>query len=154
MNETKPQRIQLKRTKGWNLKRESMALNGLRAMKCTRPGPWGNPFKVGQMVKVNPEGRPSPWGKSERIVRDAEHAVSMYRDAIEDEVIENYLGRFEFDELMVPDSWDFAYLLKRVRGKNLACFCKPENPCHCSVLLELANPAAAKDSVLPIGGEG
>lgn len=26
-----------------------------------------------------------------------------------------------------------------LRGKNLACFCKPGDPCHCDVLLELAN---------------
>ena len=41
-----PQRIQLSRKKGFNLQSVSMALNGLPAVKCTRPGKWGNPFKV------------------------------------------------------------------------------------------------------------
>jgi hypothetical protein len=34
--------------------------------------------------------------------------------------------------------------LAQLRGKNLACWCKPGAPCHADVLLELANaPEAA-----------
>lgn len=29
--------------------------------------------------------------------------------------------------------------LPELRGKNLACWCKPGTPCHADVLLELAN---------------
>jgi Domain of unknown function (DUF4326) len=29
--------------------------------------------------------------------------------------------------------------LHELRGKNLACWCKPGQPCHADVLLELAN---------------
>lgn len=29
--------------------------------------------------------------------------------------------------------------LGHLRGKNLACWCKPGEPCHADVLLELAN---------------
>lgn len=29
--------------------------------------------------------------------------------------------------------------LHQLRGKNLACWCKPGEPCHADVLLELAN---------------
>ena len=29
--------------------------------------------------------------------------------------------------------------LPRLRGKHLACWCKPGEPCHADVLLELAN---------------
>ena len=28
----------------------------------------------------------------------------------------------------------------QIRGKNLACWCGPQNCCHADVLLELANP--------------
>jgi len=34
-------------------------------------------------------------------------------------------------------------LLKDIRGKNLACWCPLDQPCHADVLLELANPADA-----------
>jgi hypothetical protein len=30
-------------------------------------------------------------------------------------------------------------LLESLRGKNLACWCKPQTPCHADVLLDLAN---------------
>lgn len=30
--------------------------------------------------------------------------------------------------------------LEPLRGKDLACWCKPGEPCHADVLLELANP--------------
>jgi hypothetical protein len=29
---------------------------------------------------------------------------------------------------------------QELRGKNLACFCAIDKPCHADVLLELANP--------------
>lgn len=32
--------------------------------------------------------------------------------------------------------------LPKLRGKNLACWCKPGEPCHADVLLELANAPA------------
>jgi hypothetical protein len=28
---------------------------------------------------------------------------------------------------------------RELRGKDLACFCKPGSPCHADVLLEIAN---------------
>ena len=32
-----------------------------------------------------------------------------------------------------------AYARLALRGKNLACWCKPGTPCHCDVLLQVAN---------------
>jgi hypothetical protein len=32
-----------------------------------------------------------------------------------------------------------ADIMRELRGKNLACWCKPGEPCHADVLLELAN---------------
>ncbi len=37
--------------------------------------------------------------------------------------------------------------LHKLRGKNLACYCKEGNPCHADVLLELANLHAAAHSL-------
>lgn len=35
--------------------------------------------------------------------------------------------------------------VRRLRGKNLVCFCQLDQPCHADVLLELANaPAEGK----------
>ena len=38
----------------------------------------------------------------------------------------------------MPDFAKLAYRLE-LRGKNLACFCPLDQPCHADVLLELAN---------------
>lgn len=37
----------------------------------------------------------------------------------------------------------FPDLLDGLRGKNLACWCDLDQPCHADVLIELANIAAA-----------
>jgi hypothetical protein len=44
---TTPKRIQRKRVKGFDLQATSRVLNGLHAVSVTRPGQFGNPFKVG-----------------------------------------------------------------------------------------------------------
>ena len=43
----RPVRLQLSRTKGFNLQTYSRAVNGLPAVNCARPGKWGNPYRVG-----------------------------------------------------------------------------------------------------------
>lgn len=63
---SKPVRIQLSRKKGFRLQEHSMSINGLPAVKVTRPGRWGNPFKIGEV---------SEFGD----VPDAETAVMFYR---------------------------------------------------------------------------
>jgi hypothetical protein len=36
--------------------------------------------------------------------------------------------------------------LKELRGKNLACWCPLDQPCHADVLLEIANAPASKET--------
>ena len=103
-----PQRIQLSRRKGFDLQKTSLALNGLPAVNCARPGRWGNPF----IVQFDPHPDYTP--------QTAEDAVKMYRG-----YINKGLTRIT--------------IRSQLRGKNLACWCKPGEPCHCDVLLELAN---------------
>lgn len=85
----------------------------------TRPGPWGNPFKVGEQYtrrRMAPGG-----GEVCGIVTDAEHAVRLFRRYTARETV------FQIE----------AY--RALRGKNLACFCALDKPCHADVLLEIAN---------------
>lgn len=116
---SKPTRIQLRRTKGWRLQETSQTLNGLPAVKVTRPGKWGNPFVIGKEFcrnKMNPGG-----GQISNTVQDGEHAVALFK-------------RFTAREVAIQIA---AY--QELRGKNLACFCPLDQPCHADVLLELAN---------------
>ncbi|MCB0550535.1 MAG: DUF4326 domain-containing protein [Phaeodactylibacter sp.] len=80
-----------------------------------------------------PEGavlvtRGSRWGNPFRIVEHGgeytrEESVRLYREYILQKIKEN------------PE----YYGLSLLRGKDLACSCKPEELCHGDVLLELAN---------------
>jgi hypothetical protein len=65
--------------------------------------------------------RPTKWGNPFRVdtMRDASQAVAAYRDRLMRDRLSEELGE--------------------LRGKNLACWCKPGAPCHADVLLELAN---------------
>ena len=94
-----PKRIQRKRTKGWKMPPG--------AVSVTRPGKWGNPFKVGVV---------SEFGD----VPDAETAVMFYRS-----LMDKGLKRID--------------IVRELRGKDLACWCSLDQPCHADVLLELAN---------------
>ena len=47
----KPTRIVLSRRAGFDLQAISQALNGLPAQSVARPGPWGNPFTVAEVME-------------------------------------------------------------------------------------------------------
>ncbi len=67
-------------------------------------------------------GRPTKWGNPFRpgAAVTAKKAVAKYR-------------------AYLMDSGDLLFALSELRGRNLACWCKPNEPCHADVLLELAN---------------
>jgi len=113
-----PQRLQLSRRMGFDLQRLSQSINGLPALKCCRPGKFGNRHKVGtRAITVDAHGR--------RINHEltAEDCFDMHRQDLEE---------------MRPA--DRAKLLAPLRGKNLACWCAPTDPhCHIINLLEFAN---------------
>lgn len=112
----KPVRLQLSRSKGFNLQKLSRETNGLEAMNVSRPSKWGNPWVVGKTVDDRITGT--------GVVHDVvfiitpEFAVSQYR-------------------LWMRPATDSVRL--QLHGKNLACWCKPGEPCHADVLLEIAN---------------
>lgn len=78
-----------------------------------RPGKWGNPWPVGKF---------GPW---DRFAIDAEGAVGLFRAMLGDPEMRTSVG-YPFD-------------LSPLAGKNLACFCALDQPCHADALLELAN---------------
>jgi len=104
-----PQRIQLKRAKGWRLQDVSRALNGLPAVKVDRSTQWGNDFTIEDCGS-------------------AEWAVEMFRH--------------DLDKFSCFHGAKYLCWIEPLRGKNLACWCEPGQPCHADVLLELANAPA------------
>jgi hypothetical protein len=45
----------------------------------------------------------------------------------------------EFEAMLLEALWATKSLLEPLRGKNLACWCRLDQPCHADVLLRLAN---------------
>lgn len=105
---TAPIRIQRKRTKGWRVPKGAIYVG--------RPTRWGNPYRAGATVL----GR-SIRDPHEIVVRDAAHAVSLYRN--------DFLHHQQRS----------ADLVAELRGHDLVCWCPLDQPCHADVLLELAN---------------
>ncbi|WP_426162993.1 DUF4326 domain-containing protein [Sandarakinorhabdus sp. DWP1-3-1] len=82
-------------------------------VKVSRPGLLGNPYIIGRQVS------------------DAASARNAYRIDLERAIAHPDL---------VSSKWQRrAAVLPELRGKNLACWCKPGTPCHADVLIELAN---------------
>jgi Domain of unknown function (DUF4326) len=135
-----PKRIQRKRTKGWRMP-EGVVYVG-------RPTKWGNPFKVD-----------SDWRSAFRAAflvglgnREGQRkcVVELYRllligdkRPLTDEQRAIHEKNFWQKEVMTiepefePPSLD--EIRAELRGKDLACFCPLDQPCHADVLLELAN---------------
>ena len=108
----RPQRIQRKRTKGWRMPPDTIYVG--------RPTIWGNKFKSEQ-------------------ARDAGYkntrAMAVYA----------FRQFMRGDPIFCQGPADHEArrrILERVgelRGKNVACWCALDQPCHADVLLEIAN---------------
>lgn len=108
-----PRRVQLSRAKGWRKPDNTIVV--------ARPSQWGNPFKVGDTVGQKwAIGAPV----STITVRDREHAVELFRQ---------WLTTDWFGPRRIREE------IGGLRGKNIACWCPLDQPCHADVLLELAN---------------
>lgn len=83
------------------------------AVVVSRPSRWGNPFKAG--------------------------AVSQYRHA--DAVADFRLWILEGGYPQIPTGRPptIDEIRAALRGKDLACWCPLDKPCHADVLLEIAN---------------
>lgn len=133
----KPQRVQLSRQKGWR-----MPPNTVKVDRSTK---WGNPFNFkapehcwtalayGEMG--NPAGRQAASVKAFRDWMSSPAGMrlegcGLYAEKSGESIPVAVAPAVE--ARTPPDPTE-------LRGKNLACWCKPGDPCHADVLLELAN---------------
>ena len=81
------------------------------AVYVGRPTKWGNPFQVGKGIPFLPG----------RKVADNRHAASLFAaHALQEEAL-------------------IAAARAELRGKDLACWCPLDRPCHADILLAIAN---------------
>ena len=114
-----PERIQLSRRKGWRKPENTVVV--------ARPSKWGNPVRVdGKRVLID-VGRHAfeAWGAFPTHLDAVKHAVKAFRWQLEHHP--NVIG------------YTAADVRRELAGKNLACWCPLDQPCHADVLLELAN---------------
>jgi hypothetical protein len=115
-----PQRLQRRRARGWRMPKGAVYVG--------RPTQWGNPFVLREVGALAPNPEPM-W------------AVT-FKDAV--------LVRWDTRTLAAADAVDrFRRLLREhpgasdwirgLRGRDLACWCPLDQPCHADVLLEIAN---------------
>jgi hypothetical protein len=116
-----PKRIQLSRAKGWRLP--------ANAVKVDRTTEFGNPYRIGEPVDMKQVRR---WGwhissNGQKVVcTDASDAVARFGHALH---------------------WDEAihgHVREKLGGKDLACWCALDQPCHADALLTIANSDPAK----------
>jgi hypothetical protein len=122
-----PQRIQRQRTKGWRMPEGAVYVG--------RPSKWGNPYGVGYVC--SPRHNSQDTSK----VRSHEEAVSLFRRWVDGE---SFLPRSGFNQ------WKDAPTVEEIRrelgGRDVACWCPLDRPCHADVLLEIANRPSPEDA--------
>ena len=113
----KAKRIQLKSAKGWRM--------SANTVKVDRFSPWGSPFIIGEF---SPDEATLGYGTPSELcgvpVRDHAHAAKLFCKWL-----------FSGSDAALASRISIHVL----RGRNLACWCPPGQPCHADVLLEFAN---------------
>lgn len=123
-----PLRIQLSRRKGWRKPENTVV--------AARPSKWGNPITMSDVGGQYPSL--DDLGVATLVVRDFRVLAERGRLSFPN-------WRF-FGGRRGPVTWTYPSLDEiraELRGKNLACWCPLDQPCHADVLLELANDGAA-----------
>lgn len=108
------ERIQRKRTRGWRMPENTVYVG--------RPSKWGNPFEIRLEEKCKCCG------------------TVIQEEITSHEVLRDY--RYFLRHPQSLHGWDMPSvedIQKELRGKNLACWCALDKPCHADILLELAN---------------
>lgn len=122
----RPVRLRPSRVKGFNLQEHSRAVNGLPAVNCARPSKFGNPFTVKQAREI---------GLRVSDAQLAEHCVRCFKEWLKSGGTNMYWMGAKADVAKAK----IRVFMPQLRGKNLACWCALDAPCHADVLLELAN---------------
>ncbi|HXJ39084.1 MAG TPA: DUF4326 domain-containing protein [Bryobacteraceae bacterium] len=117
-----PVRIQRKRTKGWRMP--------AGAVSVTRPGRFGNPFPV---ADYGLELSLALFKSTATGIWDPDLVVGMSNGLFAHTCIRASGWRKRLGGHPVE------IIRAELRGKDLACFCALDQPCHVDVLLEIAN---------------
>lgn len=119
-----PQRIQRQRTKGWKMPEGAVYVG--------RPTKWGNPWSIAGYFDAGYEGTPRV--AAEACVENFRAWMTQTRSTWSGDVPTGLLKA-----LGLPMIYTEPADISALRGKDLACWCRLDQPCHADVLLEIAN---------------
>lgn len=134
----KPVRVQLSRKAGWRMPANTVwvarpSFFGSHISTCTRPHNCA--LRPCECCDEATDGR--NWCC---VLAYREYVVS----GIEKRASHTGLFRYALDgSIGYPSRAELVRRLPELRGKNLACWCPLDVPCHADVLLEIANKAEA-----------
>ena len=118
-----PRRIQRKRTKGWRMPPNTVYVG--------RPSKWGNPF-----VADDWRCHEGVWS----LIPNRQLAKDLFRECLRKEGTWSPIPTDRWPGGKIPTVWTTVEDVRReLRGKNLACWCPLDEPCHADILLEIAN---------------
>lgn len=161
---TTPKRIQMSRQNPWRSEHPD-------AVIVARPSKWGNPFRLGTYTALmrepaalvdapaEYEGRISAVGNRHDFFWPDGHVTEhTVRAMTREEVVDHYrmLITGNLSPSMVSAGFKHGLFVRHglprlthsdavneLAGRDLACWCPLDLPCHADVLLEIANGAAA-----------
>ncbi len=128
-----PDRVQLRRTRGWRLPPG--------AVRVDQTTPYGNPFKIGAKIMVpgvfgapaDPYHGDLPPGTYTRTWPDKPGIFEIRLVTTRADTV-----RLFADWIKHQPGWNRGNLRDLV-GRDLACWCPADRPCHADVLLEHLN---------------
>jgi len=146
---TAPVRLRLSRARGFDLQALSRATNGLEAVKVDRSTRWGSPLDFRRAdhcwTALAFGCRGDARGRREASVKAFREWVDPgdNRKVMQMQLQPKMGSGKKFVKLGpgvdVGEAPAIDDIVAALRGKNLACWCKPGFPCHADVLLDLAN---------------
>ena len=125
----KPKRIQRKRTKGWRMPENTVDVG--------RPYKWSNPMKIINDIIYIDTGY--------KILVKLDRWQILEEDANIFDMLHFFYGMLtDFPFEKNTDLWHWQNHFKKLdlselKGKNLACWCPLDRPCHADILSEIAN---------------
>ncbi len=125
-------RIQRKRSKGWRKPPNTVYVG--------RESKWGNPFKLmGDIIYYNAKHRRKVF--SVWIIHEhTHHFEPKLRNARIVELYNIWINNsFPTEKGIAHCSFNYNDVKRELKGKDLMCWCKLDEPCHADILLRLAN---------------
>lgn len=116
-----PKRIQRERTKGWRIPAGTVCID--------RSTKWGNPYYI-KKITDRSGTRFYVFDKDDLVLADfdtktqaAEYAVELFETSVKQRCDLRFVNEIK----------------RELKGKDIACWCAEDAPCHGDILLEIAN---------------